>query len=63
MYDRPAVEPYEAAETSEIELTTLANVVDWVEKWDRHTGRLRFFADISPTLYFELVVRRLCLSV
>jgi hypothetical protein len=31
-------------------LTTLANVVDSLEKSERHTGRLRFFAELSPTL-------------
>jgi hypothetical protein len=48
----------QAAETSEKELT-LANVTDWVKKWDRHTRPLRFFADLNSTRYFELVARPL----
>jgi hypothetical protein len=39
---------------------TLVNVADWVEQWGRHSsGRLRFFADLNPTRFFELVAKPL----
>ena len=37
----------------------MENVVTWVERFDRHCGRLRFFADLTPTPYFQLVAKPL----
>jgi hypothetical protein len=58
LFNPPPVVSYEAAETSEKELT-LVKVADWVEKWGRRIGRLRFFVDLNPTCYFELVAKSL----
>jgi hypothetical protein len=38
---------------------TMEHVVDWVDKWKRHPGRLRFFADLPPTPYFICVAKPL----
>ena len=43
---------YTDAEVAETKLT-LENVSTWVERFSRHRGRLRFFADLTPTAYFE----------
>ena len=34
-------------------------LVDWVDKWKRHPGHLRFFDDLPPTPYFICVAKPL----
>jgi hypothetical protein len=46
------------AQVSEKTLT-LKHVAAWVERWKRHLGRLRFFADLPPTPYFICVAKPL----
>jgi hypothetical protein len=58
MRDPPDSLSYEDARKAEKKLT-MENVVTWVERFDRHCGRLRFFADLTPTPYFQLVAKPL----
>jgi hypothetical protein len=38
----------------------MENIVRWVYRFARHRGRLRrFFADLTPTSYFQLVAKPL----
>jgi hypothetical protein len=37
----------------------MENVVRWVDRFDRYCGRLRLFADLTPTPYFQLVAKPL----
>jgi hypothetical protein len=58
MTDPPDSLYYEDTVEKEKELT-MQSVVDWVDKWDRHNGRLRFFADLTPTAYYQFVAKPL----
>ena len=49
---------YEAAKITEKTLT-IKDVALWVTRSDSHPGRLRFFADRTPTSYFETAVKPL----
>jgi hypothetical protein len=58
MCDPPDPLSYEDARKAEKKLT-MEDVVRWVERFSRHCGRLRFFADVNPTPYFQLVAKPL----
>jgi hypothetical protein len=58
MCDPPDALSYQDARQAEKKLT-MENVVRWVDRFDRHRGRLRFFADLTPTPYFQLVAKPL----
>ena len=58
MSDPPDVLAYEDAEETETTLT-IQHVARWVEVWGSHLGRLRFFADLTPTAYFVIVAKPL----
>ena len=55
----PDTVAYADALVAEKKLTMVEHVVDWVDKWKRHPGRPRFFADLPPTPYFICVAKTL----
>jgi hypothetical protein len=58
MSDPPDAVAYTDAQASE-KTVTLKHVAAWAERWKRHLGRLRFFADLPPTPYFICVAKPL----
>jgi hypothetical protein len=58
MSDPPDIVAYADALAAE-KTSTMEHVADWVYKWERHLGRLRFFADLPPTPYFICLTKPL----